>query len=108
MARYLLIDSRDLREYRGSQYILDLAASLKNKGNDVTLYLVENGALAARKGSELGSTLTGLAKNGITILAEDISLKARGISETAEGVKTSNMDELADFIVSGSDKLMWY
>jgi|DewCreStandDraft_1066081.scaffolds.fasta_scaffold05378_7 sulfur relay protein TusB/DsrH len=108
MSRYLIVTSRDLHEYASSSYILELAGSLKNRGHEVTLYLVENGVLAARKGAQLAARLNELSRAGVTVLAEDVSAKARGIEQLAEGVRLSNMDELADLVVDGCDKVIWY
>lgn len=108
MSRYVIVTSRDLHEYASSPYILELAGSLKNRGHEVTLYLIENGVLAARQGAQLGRRLSELSRAGVAILAEDISAKARGIEQLAEGVRLSNMDELADLIVDGCDKVIWY
>ena len=108
MARYLIVGSRDLMEYKESDFALNLATSLKKKGNDTTLFLLENGVLAARKGSETAARLTALSKEGVTVLAEDLSLKLRGVKERAEGITESNMDALADLILNGADKVIWY
>jgi sulfur relay protein TusB/DsrH len=108
MSRYLIVTSRDLYEYASSSSVLELAGSLRNRGHEVTLYLVENGALAARQGAQLASRLSDLSRAGVTVLVEDVSAKARGIERVAEGVRLSTMDELADLIVDGCDKVIWY
>ncbi len=108
MAHYLLVNSRDLQEYAGSGYILKLAAALRKRGNDVTLYLVENGVLAARKGAVANGGLTDLSRQGVKILAEDLSLKTRGVQKLADGVAESTMDALADLVAGGADKVTWY
>lgn len=108
MPKFLIVESRDLMEYKESDFALNLASSLKKKGNDTTLYLIENGVLAARKGSEVASRLTTLSREGVQVLAEDLSLKMRGVKERTEGVSESNMDALADLILNGADKVIWY
>jgi sulfur relay (sulfurtransferase) complex TusBCD TusD component (DsrE family) len=108
MARYLIVDSRDLTEYTNGRYIQKVAGKLKEDGNDVTLFLIENGVIAARKGGEIGKNLTDLSKRGAKIMADDISCKARGVAQLAEGVTQSNVDQLADLIAEGSDKVIWY
>jgi sulfur transfer complex TusBCD TusB component (DsrH family) len=72
------------------------------------LFLVENGVLAARKGAKAGETLNELSKQGTTVLAEDIALQSRGITQLSDGVSKSNMDHLADLIAAGTDKVFWY
>ncbi len=108
MARYLFINSRDTSEYAKSENFFDQMGQLKKLGNEVTLFLVENGVLAARSGSAGAKRMGALKQQGLRVLAEDISLKARGIGKPADSVEVSNMDALADLIVSGSDKVMWY
>ena len=108
MSKYLIIESRDLMEYAESGFVLNLASQLKKKGHEATLYLVENGALAARKGSDQAAKLTALSKEGVKVLVEDLSLKVRGVKERAEGVSESNMDALADLILNDADKVLWY
>ena len=108
MSKFLIVGSRDLMEYKESDFALHVASQLKQKGHETTLFLIENGTLAARKGSEAAARLTALSKEGVKILAEDLSLKLRGVKERAEGVSESNMDALADLILNGTDKVIWY
>ena len=108
MKRYLLVDSRDLQEYSGSDFILQTATGLKQKGNEVTLYLIENGVLAARKGSAASKRLSETAKSGVKVLAEDSSLLTRGVTALADGVSQATLDTLADLVLDGSDQVIWY
>ncbi|WDT72447.1 MAG: hypothetical protein MPW14_23845 [Candidatus Manganitrophus sp.] len=41
-------------------------------------------------------------------MVDDISCKARGVAQLADGVTQSNVDQLADLITEGSDKVIWY
>ena len=108
MSKYLIVESRDLMEYKESDFALNLASQLKKSGNETTLFLIENGVLSARKGSEPSARLTTLSKEGVKVMAEDLSLKLRGVKERAEGIAESNMDVLADLILNGVDKVIWY
>jgi len=108
MARYLIVDSRDLTEYTGAGFIQKAAGQLQGAGNEVTLFLIENGVIAARKGSDVGGKLAALAQGGVRIVVDDVSCSARGISQFSDGVVSSNIDHLADLIVEGSDKVFWY
>ena len=56
MARYLLIESRDGFEWNEVPYFYDLAYGLAREGHDVTLFLVQNGVLAARRSPRSGRT----------------------------------------------------
>ena len=108
MKRYLLVDSRDLQEYSGSDFILQTATGLKQQGNEVTLYLIENGVLAARKGAAASKRLSETAKSGVKVLAEDSSLLTRGVTALADGVTSATIDTLADLVLDGSDQVIWY
>ena len=108
MRRYLLVDSRDLQEYSGSDFILQTATGLKQQGNEVTLYLIENGVLAARKGASAAKRLSETAKAGIKILAEDSSLLTRGVTALTDGVTSTSLDTLADLVLDGCDQVIWY
>ena len=107
MAKYLLIESRDPFETQVSTY-LELAANLKKEGNDVTLFLVQNGVLPARKSSR-SEALTKLAQAGVEVLADDFSLRERGIPEArlAPGVKAAPIDTVVDQLAEG-EKALWH
>ena len=60
MARYVLIESRDPFESNDVAYFYRLASDLAGKGEQVSLFLVQNATLAARKdagGNPLGKLL---------------------------------------------------
>ena len=107
MKRYLLVDSRDLQEYSGSDFILQTATGLKQQGHEVALYLIENGVLAARKGAAASKRLTEVAKAGVKVLAEDQALLTRGVMATADGVEKATLDTLADLVID-FDQVIWY
>ena len=48
MTRYVFIESRDPFESRDTQFVEDTAIAVKERGHDVTVFLVQNGVLAAR------------------------------------------------------------
>jgi len=50
MAKYLLIESRDPFEYGDVDYFCNMAGDLASAGNDVTLFLIQNGVLMCRQG----------------------------------------------------------
>lgn len=108
MARYLIVASRDPFECNDVTYCYELAASLAREGNAVTLFLVQNGVLPARRSSR-SEVLTNLAKNQVEILAEEFSLRERGIAEDrlAAGVKAAPLDVVVDHLAAGS-KAFWH
>jgi sulfur relay (sulfurtransferase) complex TusBCD TusD component (DsrE family) len=106
MARYLLIESRDPFESNDVVYYYDLAKGLVDAGNDVTLFLAQNGVLAARP-STRSASLSALANSGVKVLADDFSLKERGISKLAEGISASPIEVVVDELAAGA-KTLWH
>lgn len=109
MSRYLIIESRDGFESRDTTFVAETATSLKGLGHTVTVFLVQNGVLAARRlGRE--SSLTRMSREGVIILADDFSLNERGIqpAELAPGIQQSNIASLVDALVQANTKAIWH
>jgi sulfur relay protein TusB/DsrH len=109
MTRYLFIESRDPFESRDARFIVATASALKQRGNDVTVFLVQNGVLAARKNART-SHLPQLAEAGVTLLADDFSLRERGIraEEINREIRESSIDDLVDLLVHENTKAIWH
>ena len=106
MAQYLLIESRDPFASNDVGYYYDLAKGLVEGGNQVTLFLAQNGVLSARQSAYSG-TLSALARQGVTVLADDFSLQERGIAKLAEGIAASPIDVIVDHLAAGH-KTLWH
>src|SRR5262245_7414237 len=108
MAKYLLIESRDPFESNETQGYYDLAAGLVKEGHQVTLFLVQNGVLPARK-SARSDALAKLSAAGVEVLADDFSLRERGIAQArvVAGVKAAPLDTVIDAMAEGR-KVMWH
>jgi len=108
MAKYLLIESRDPFESNEAQGYYDLAAGLAKEGNEVTLFLVQNGVLPARKSTK-SELLTRLAGVGVEVLADEFSLRERGIDgqRLAPAVKAAPLDVVLDQLAEGR-KTLWH
>jgi sulfur relay (sulfurtransferase) complex TusBCD TusD component (DsrE family) len=106
MTSHLLIESRDSFESNDVLYYYELAKGLAEAGNEVTLFLVQNGVLPARPSAH-SSALTELWKTGVKVLADNFSLRERGISELAEGVVESAIDVIVDRLAAGH-KTLWH
>ena len=107
MASYVFIETRDPFESRDTQFVEDTAIAVKERGHEVTVFLVQNGVLAARASVR---RLGRLAESGVTLLADDVSLRERGITaeELATGVRESGIDALVDALVQENTKAMWH
>ena len=108
MAKYLLIESRDPFECNDVTHNYELAKNLKEQGNEVTLFLVQNGVLPARRSTQ-SKSLAEVAKAGVELLADDFSLKERGIykDRIVDGVKAAPLDTVIDQLVEGR-KVIWH
>jgi predicted peroxiredoxin len=111
VADYVLIESRDPFEFSDTTYMYQMAGDLAANGNRVTMFLVQNGVLCARKNVK-NNPLVGLRKNSpaVRVEADDFSLRERGISPSglAEGVNVSNVDDLVDHLMQGDTKVVWH
>jgi sulfur relay (sulfurtransferase) complex TusBCD TusD component (DsrE family) len=107
MANYLFIESRDPFEFDVSR-TFSLAQGLAREGNQVTVFLVQNGVLPARKSAKSGE-LGHLTRAGVRVLADDFSLRQRGIgNETlAEGVQGSDLDVVVKSLAAGDRALFF-
>ena len=106
MSKYLFIESRDPFESPDAKQQWDLARQLAEKGNEVTMFLVQNGVLAARKAAKI-PTLD--PSSGVTVHADDLSLAERGIHNESlrDNVNVSGIDALTDLIMEAGCKPIW-
>ena len=106
MADYMLIESRDPFESNDVAYYYELAGSLAKAKNQVTVFLVQNGVLAARPAANAPG-LRALVQAGVQVLADDFALGERGIKKLADGVKSASIDVVADHLEAGH-KTLWH
>lgn len=105
MAKYLLIESRDPFETNEVERDYELAEGLAKAGNDVTVFLVQNGVLPAREGARKNG-LSEVIASGARVLGDDFSLRERGISKLIDGVKAAPLDTVIDQLAEGR-KAIW-
>jgi len=106
---YVFIESRDPFDSPDTSFLADTATSLKRRGNDVTVFLVQNAVLATRKQARK-SQLPQLIESGIAVLADDFSLRERGIQsdECQANVKTATIDQLVDLLLQENTRAIWH
>jgi predicted peroxiredoxin len=108
MAGYVFIASRDPWEGTEGLRVFELAASLAETRDAVTVYLTENGAFAAR--ADAGErVLSPLIKAGVNILVDPFALQERGITRDrlVEGVIAAPIEQLVDLLADGAPSL-WF
>lgn len=108
MTHYLLIASRDPFTARDVDGFFALAASLAARGHPVTILLVQNGVLAARR-VRIAEPLTRLARSDVAVLADAFSLRERGIAadRLAPGIRAASMTQVIDAIAGGA-RVLWH
>ncbi|MFQ5534127.1 MAG: DsrE family protein [Sphingomonadales bacterium] len=108
MAKYLLIASRDPFETNEAVHCYELARELRRDGNEVTVFLVQNGVFPARDCIH-STRLTDLAQAGVEVLADKFSLQERGIAPAGlvPGVTPSALEIVIDHLADGF-KTVWH
>ena len=109
-SQYVFIESRDPFESPDTGFVADTAEALLARGRSVTIFLVQNGVLATRSGAARGAHLGRLAGAGVTVFADDFSLRERGIEagELWAGVPAASIETLVDLIVRPDAKTVWH
>ena len=107
MTEYLLIESRSPAESADVAHSHALAAALAAHGDRVTLFLVQNGVLCARHGAR-AEGLEAAIRAGVTVLADDFSLRERGIppDRLAPRVAPAPLEIVIDRLADGA-RTLW-
>ena len=107
MSNYVFIETRDPFESRDTKFLEQTAIAVKERGHSVTVFLVQNGVLAARKTT---GCLGKLAEGGVVLLADDLSLRERGITsdELASGIRECGIEVLVEAIAQENTKAIWH
>lgn len=108
MSEYVIVESGDLAERGAPNHGIDTASNLAANGHDVTVFLVQNGVLLVRRGAQC-SEPAGAQESGVRLLADDFSLRERGIGvdQLIPEVSPSPLETLVDRLAAGS-KILWY
>jgi len=108
MSDYLFIESRCPLDSADVAMNIDTACNLANQGNNVTLFLVQNGVIPARRGAK-NEAIQQAKDAGITLLADDFSLRERGIGneDLAQGISPSPLEAVVDSLAAGA-KTLWH
>jgi len=108
MSDYLLIASRDPFTSPSTREVYELASALSERGHRVTLFLIENGVLAARGSADYGA-LREIAAAGVRVLADEFALRQRAIPAHAllTGVEAAGLELVIDALAAGA-KTIWH
>jgi predicted peroxiredoxin len=107
MAKYLLVESRDPHSAGSAEQFYGMAVELARAGNEVTLFLVENGVFPARR-SPFSDALQRVSQAGVEVLADEFALRERGITNArlVEWVKPAPLEVIVDQLAAGR-KAIW-
>jgi len=109
VSNYVFIESRDPFESPDTASVTETAVALRKKGHTVTVFLVQNGVLGARRLANQ-SQLPAIVESGVTVMADDFSLQERGMTmeECAAGLQAGTIDRLIDLLVQDNTKAVWH
>jgi sulfur relay (sulfurtransferase) complex TusBCD TusD component (DsrE family) len=110
MPSYLFVESCDPFESRDVEEGYRLMTELEAQHIPVTLFLVQNGVLAARHGARAAQFTALVANPRVTVLADTFALQERGIPTDAlvPGVQASDIDTLVDLLMADGQKAIWH
>lgn len=105
--KYLLIESRDPFDSKEVEHDYTLAKDLAAAGHETTVFLVQNGVLAARRGAR-NDALHALLEGGVRVVCDEFALRERGIygDDMAEGVATGPLDIIVEQLEGGT-RTVW-
>lgn len=89
--------------------VLPLAVAWAQAGDTVTVVLLDAAVAGARPGHAWADLVAGLGAAGVTVVAHDEALIRRGLTPEVlvAGVKTVDLDEVADLVTHG-DRAVWW
>lgn len=107
MSRYFFIQSQDPFTESRTHQQFDLAKRLAAAGHDVTLLLVQNAVIVARRGARY-MLFDVLQESGVTLKADEFSMRQRELTagELKNGVTTGDIGLAIDAMLHG-DKVIW-
>jgi sulfur relay protein TusB/DsrH len=106
MSKLLYITSKSIYTCAAQSTLLDIIATQKQKGHDVSVLLIQDSTLACWKGAE--NIIADATSHGITIYAIKEDLEARGIigDNANPKIKQVNYDEAITVIMDEYEKVI--
>lgn len=100
--RVTLLCSSDVR------WGLRLAGAWADAGDSVTVVLLDAASALVRTAHAEAPLVGTAAARGVTMLVHDDALRRRGVVPgEVETAKPVTLDEIADLVVDGTDKVIW-
>lgn len=105
--RIVLLTARDPLRAADTAYPARAARDLAAAGHDVTLVLLEDAVVLARRDHAGAADLEAAIGSGVRILAEEEALARRAVAEVGEGVKPTGLAEVVDVLMDRTDRQAW-
>ena len=109
MSQYLLIETKGPLD--GGDWAFELGRQLRDLDHQVTVYLLQDGVLTARRRFPAAERLlTEAEKSGLRVLADSVSARQRGIvgDRVAKTVTVSDIGDLVETLMERTDKAIWH
>lgn len=105
---HLLVESQGTWNGPNAGRFLEDAAVLAGSGEQVTVFLVQDGVFDAVRGAL--PVLHRLAELGVPVWADDFSLAQRALpaARLADAVTVTGMDAVAGMLLSGTCRVVWH
>ncbi len=109
MSQYLFIESQDPLEDRGADAYLETALELCRQKETVTVFFVENGANATRKGAQV-ALRDDLLAAGAVLKVDSLALQERGIHANGlpAGLEIGSVEDIVDLLADPDTKAVWH
>lgn len=105
--RVVLLSARDPLRAADTAYPARVAAELAADGHEVTLVLLEDAVVLARRGHAGAEDLEGAIGNGVVVLAESEALARRAVERVGAGVEPTDLAAVVDLLMTRSDRQAW-
>lgn len=105
--RVVLLTARDPLRAADTTYPARVARDLAVAGDDVTLVLLEDAVVLARRSHSGAADLEAAIGEGVRVLAEEEALSRRAVAHVGEGVKPTDLAEVVDLLMTRTDRQAW-
>ena len=94
---------------RDTAWALAVAREPRPAGMPLHVVLLDSAAAAARATHPCAGAIRGAIEAGVAVVVHDEAVLRRGISsgDLIDGVKTVDLDEVADLVADATGRVMW-
>ena len=90
-------------------WAVGLATAWRAAGDDVTVVLLDAAAGTVRPGNAGAPGVAAAVDAGVAVWIDEGALRRRGLlgSQLLDGVKVVGLDEVADLVAEGAERVVW-